>query len=213
MKDDKVREDPFYLWCTESTVREIHRSHLPTRHHSPGVQLLGDVKVRGQPKKLGKLCKLGVDPSTISRPHKDSLFLLKEESGIELYDNLLIPVVPKLQNVRDAIKFTSFKNHVEGGILLALHIVKVNPLHQDNRSGLPVEHSVVPIMLEESSKTLIGTPFLGYVVASFLTERDNVPWINLIVVDHFPIGVSYRGSHLQAFKFFRREWHHEVGSP
>jgi hypothetical protein len=28
----------------------------------------------------------------------------------------------------------------------------------------------------------------------------NVPWINLIVVDHFPVGVRYRGTNLQALK-------------
>jgi hypothetical protein len=160
------------------------------------VKLLGDIKVRGQPKKLNKMCKLDVEPSTISHPHKDSLFLLKEECGIELRDDLLIPVVPKLQNVGDVMTFTSFKNPIEGCILLALHIVKVNPLHWDNWPGLPIEYSVIPILLEECPKTLISAPFLGRVLASFLTERDNVPWINLVVVDHFPVGVSYRGSHL-----------------
>jgi hypothetical protein len=89
----------------------------------PGVKLLRVVKVRRQPKELGKLCKLDVEPSSLGHPHKDSLFLTKEESRIELYDDLLIPVVPKWQKVRDAMKFTCFKNSVEGDILLALHVV------------------------------------------------------------------------------------------
>jgi hypothetical protein len=59
------------------------------------VKLLRDVKVRRQLKELGKLCKLDVEPSSISHPNKDSLFLIKEESGIELCDDLLIPIVPK----------------------------------------------------------------------------------------------------------------------
>jgi hypothetical protein len=51
---------------------------------------------------------------------------------------------------------------------------------------------------------LVGATFLGRVVASFLTECDNVPWINLFVVDHFPVGVSYWGPHLEALKLFGR---------
>jgi hypothetical protein len=99
MKDDKVRKDPIYLRCTESTVRDIHRRHLPSRHHSPSVKIRGVVKVTGQPKKLGKLCKLDVEPVAIGHPHKDPLLLVKEDSGIELYDDFLIPVVPKLLKV------------------------------------------------------------------------------------------------------------------
>jgi hypothetical protein len=38
-----------------------------------------------------------VKPSAISHPHKDSLFLVKEESGVELNDDLLVPVVAELQ--------------------------------------------------------------------------------------------------------------------
>jgi hypothetical protein len=35
-------------------------------------------------------------PSTISHLHKDPLFLVKEESGVELSDDFLILIVPKL---------------------------------------------------------------------------------------------------------------------
>jgi hypothetical protein len=87
--------------------------------------------VRGQPKNLDKLCKLDVEPSAISHPHEDPLFLVKEESGIELCDDFLILVVLKLQNASDAMKFTSFKDSVEGGIFFLPHIVKVNPVHGD----------------------------------------------------------------------------------
>jgi hypothetical protein len=38
-----------------------------------------------------------MEPSAISHPYKDPLFLVIEESGVELRDNFLIPVVPKLE--------------------------------------------------------------------------------------------------------------------
>jgi hypothetical protein len=38
-----------------------------------------------------------MEPSVISHPHKDTLFLIIEESGVELEDDFLIPVVPILE--------------------------------------------------------------------------------------------------------------------
>jgi hypothetical protein len=69
--------------------------------------------VRRQPKNLYKLCDLDVEPSSISHPHEDSLFLVKEESSVELSDDFLILVVLKRQKLSDAIELTSLKNLVE----------------------------------------------------------------------------------------------------
>jgi hypothetical protein len=52
--------------------------------------------VRTQPKELGKLSELDVELLAICHPHKDSLLLIKEESGVELCDDLLVVVVAKL---------------------------------------------------------------------------------------------------------------------
>jgi hypothetical protein len=125
------------------------------------VKLLRDVKVRRQPKELGKLSELDAKPSTICHPHKDSLLLIKKESGVELYDDLLVPVVAKRQKVGNAMELTSFQNFVEVHILLSLHVVQVYPLYLDNRRSLPIEHIVVPVLLKESPKALVSAPFLG----------------------------------------------------
>jgi hypothetical protein len=161
MENGKVREDAVYLGSTEVTVWVIHWSHLPCSHHSPGVKLLGVIKMGGQPKYLSKLRKLYVEPLTISHPHKNPLFLVKEESGVELSDDFLIPIVSELQKVGDAMEITSFNYSIEGGILLLPHVVKMNPLHRNDMLGLPVEHSVVPILLKEGPKMLVGASFLG----------------------------------------------------
>jgi hypothetical protein len=44
-----------------------------------------------------------MEPSVISHPHKDSLFLVIEESGVELGDDFLISVVPKLEYISDTM--------------------------------------------------------------------------------------------------------------
>jgi hypothetical protein len=42
------------------------------------------------------MCELDVEPSVISHPHEDSLFLVKEESRVELNDDFFILVVVEL---------------------------------------------------------------------------------------------------------------------
>jgi hypothetical protein len=54
------------------------------------------------------LFEIDVEPSAISHPHEDSLFLVIEESGVKLNDDLLVLVVVELQQVSDAMEVTSF---------------------------------------------------------------------------------------------------------
>jgi hypothetical protein len=44
-----------------------------------------------------------MEPSVISHRQKDSLFLVIEESGVELGDDFLISVVPKLEYISDTM--------------------------------------------------------------------------------------------------------------
>jgi hypothetical protein len=54
-----------------------------------------------------------MEPFAISHPHKDPLFLVIEESGVEFGYDFLIPVVPKLEQISDTL-------HRIQGILLAV---------------------------------------------------------------------------------------------
>jgi hypothetical protein len=67
-----------------------------------------------------------MEPSTISHPHKDPLFLVIEESGVELIDDFLILVVPKLEQINDTMQVTRLKNHVKMHVLLAPHILNIH---------------------------------------------------------------------------------------
>jgi hypothetical protein len=60
--------------------------------------------MRRQPKDLGELCELDGEPLAIGHPNKDSIFLVKVESGVELRDDLLVPVVTEQQQVSDAME-------------------------------------------------------------------------------------------------------------
>jgi hypothetical protein len=102
------------------------------------VKLLGDVKLRRQLENLSKLSKLDGEPSAIGHPSNEPLFLVKEESGVELCDDLLVPIVVELQQISDAMKITSFYNFVEMHILLLSHAINVNPLMLDHRRCLRV---------------------------------------------------------------------------
>jgi hypothetical protein len=73
-----------------------------------------------------------MEPSAISHPHKYPLFLVIEESGVELEDDFLIPVVPKLEQISDTMQVTSFKYPVEVHVLLFPHVFNINLLLLDH---------------------------------------------------------------------------------
>jgi hypothetical protein len=70
-------------------------------------------------------------PSALSHPQKEPLFLIIEESGVELEDDFLILVVPKLEQISDTMQVTSFKYHVEVHVLLP-HVFNINILLLDH---------------------------------------------------------------------------------
>jgi hypothetical protein len=69
-----------------------------------------------------------MEPSAISHPHKYHLFLVIEESGVELRDDFLISVVPKLEQISDTMQVTSFKYPIEVHVLLVPHVFNINIL-------------------------------------------------------------------------------------
>jgi hypothetical protein len=71
-------------------------------------------------------------PSVISHPHKDPLFLVIEESGVEIGDDFLILVVPKLKQISNTMQVTSLKNPVKMHILLVPHILNIHILLLDH---------------------------------------------------------------------------------
>jgi hypothetical protein len=72
-----------------------------------------------------------MESSTISHPHKDPLFLVIKESGVELRDNFLILVVPKLEQISDTMHVASFKYPVEVHVLLVPQVFNINILLLD----------------------------------------------------------------------------------
>jgi hypothetical protein len=73
-----------------------------------------------------------MDPSAISHPHKDPLFLIIEESGVELGDDFLILVVTKLEQISDTTQVTSLKNLVKVHVLLVPYIINIHILLLDH---------------------------------------------------------------------------------
>jgi hypothetical protein len=71
-------------------------------------------------------------PSAINHLHKDPLFLVIEKIGVELGDDVLIPVVPKLEQISDTMQVTSLKNPVKVHVLLVPHILNIRILLLDH---------------------------------------------------------------------------------
>jgi hypothetical protein len=72
-----------------------------------------------------------MEPSAISHSHKDPVFLIIEESGVELGDDFLIPVVPKLEQISDTMQVTSLNNSVKMHVLVP-YILNIHILLLDN---------------------------------------------------------------------------------
>jgi hypothetical protein len=89
-------------------------------------------------------------------------------------------------------------------ILLAPHVVNMDPLMFDHWSSLWVNHSLVPILMKEGPESLISAPLLRRVVVGPVVESDQVHWVLLGVIHNFSVGVSDREPDLQALKLFRR---------
>jgi hypothetical protein len=200
MQHKKVRKQPLNLGKMETTVLDVHGSHLP-RHHDPSrLKLLGDVQLRRQPKNLSKLSKLHMEPSVISHPHKDPLFLVIEESGVELGDDFLIPVVPKWEQISDTMQVTSLKNPVKMHALLVPHILSIHILLLNHWRWLQIMHSSIPVLMKEGLESLISAPLLDQVVASLAAEMDRIQGILFAVVHNLSRGVNLQRMHLGALR-------------
>jgi hypothetical protein len=73
-----------------------------------------------------------MEPSASSHPHKDHLFLVIEKSGVELGDDLLIPIVLNLEQISDTMQVTNLKNPVKVHVLLIPHILNIHILLLDH---------------------------------------------------------------------------------
>jgi hypothetical protein len=141
-----------------------------------------------------------MEPSAISHPCKDPLFLVIEESGVELWDDFLIPVIPKLEQISDTMHVTSLKNPVKVYVLLAPHILNVHILLLDHRRWLQIKHSLIPILMKESSESLITAPLIDQVVARLVAEMHHIHGILLAIVHDLPRGVNLWRIHLEALR-------------
>jgi hypothetical protein len=61
-------------------------------------------------------------------------------------------------------------------------------------------------LIKECPKSLISVSFLGWVVARLVSEIHQGHWILLAIVHNIPVGVNYRGPHLEALNLIERLW-------
>jgi hypothetical protein len=139
-----------------------------------------------------------MEPFAISHPHKNPLFLVIEESGVELGDGFLILVLPKLEQISDTMQVTSLKNHVKMYVLLVPHILNIHILQLDHWRYLRIKHSLIPVLMKEGLESLISAPLLNQVVASLVVEMHHIQGILLAVVHNLSCGENLRRMHLEA---------------
>jgi hypothetical protein len=131
-----------------------------------------------------------MEPSAISHPHKDPLFLIIEESEVELGDDFLILVVPKLEQISDTMHVTSLKNPVKMHALLVPHILNIHILLLDHWRWLHIKHNPIPISMKEGLESLISAPLLDQVVAGLAAEMHHIQGILLAIIHNLSRGVN-----------------------
>jgi hypothetical protein len=141
-----------------------------------------------------------MEPSAISHQHKDPLFLVIEESGVELRDDFLIPVVPKLEQISDIMQVTSLKNPIKMHVLLVSHILNIHILLLDHWRWLWIKHSPIPVLMKEGPESLISAPLLDQVVTSLVAKMHHIQGILLAVVHNLSRGVNIQRMHLEALR-------------
>jgi hypothetical protein len=136
-----------------------------------------------------------MEPSAISHPHKDSLFLVIKENGVELGDDFLILVVPKLEQISDTMQVTSLKNPVKMYVLLVPHLLNIHILLLDHWRWLQIKHNPIPVLMKEGPESLISAPLLDQVIASLAAEVYHIQGILLAVVHNLSRGVNLQRMH------------------
>jgi hypothetical protein len=131
-----------------------------------------------------------MESSAISHPYKDLLFLVIEESEVELRDDFLIPIMPKLEQIGNTMQVTNLKNHVKMHVLLVPHILNIHILLLDHRRWLRIKHNSIPVLMKEGPESLISAPLLDQVVASLVAEIHHIQGILLVVVHNLSRGVN-----------------------
>jgi hypothetical protein len=113
-----------------------------------------------------------------------------EESEVELGDDFLILVVPKLEQISDTMHVTSLKNPVKMHALLVPHILNIHILLLDHWRWLQIKHSLIPVSMKEGLESLISAPLLDQVVAGLAVEMHHIQGILLAVVHNLSRGVN-----------------------
>jgi hypothetical protein len=141
-----------------------------------------------------------MEPSAISHSHKYPIFLVIEESGVELEDDLLIPVVPKLEQISDTMQVTRLKNPVKMYVLLVPYILNIHILLLDHWRWLQIKYSLIPVLIKEGPESLISAPLLDQVIASLAAEMHHIQGILLAVVHNLSCGVNFWRMQLEALR-------------
>jgi hypothetical protein len=121
-----------------------------------------------------------------------------EESGVELRDDFLIPVVPKLEQISDTMQVISLKNPVKMHVLFVPHILNIHIWLLDHWRWLRIKHSPIQVLIKEGLESLISAPLLDQVVASLAAEMHHIQGILLAIVHNLSRGVNLLRMHLEA---------------
>jgi hypothetical protein len=127
----------------------------------------------------------------ICHPNKPLSICIKVKSGIELPDNLFVPIILEAHHLSHLQLITSLFDEVEVLVALGCHPLPINPFGLYHRLLLVKIDQPVPIGVEERPKAPIGTLLAANIDWSFRSLIDCCLLGLLRVLEEHPIGVLH----------------------
>jgi hypothetical protein len=118
---------------------------------NPVILLHGKLVLKA--KQTGKLTDCDLILSLVHHPHELLSIDIKVESGIELIDDLIVPIILEAHHLCHLELITSGFDVVEVRVATGLHPLLVNPLGQYHRLLLVEINGPVPIRVKEGPNT------------------------------------------------------------
>jgi hypothetical protein len=147
---------------------------------------------------------LGCDKSHLKLVPPSHLYLLlavlvKEKCGVELAEDLIVPIVLEFHHLGELQSITGISNMIKILVAAVLHPLPVDPLGFNNWLVLGELHREVPVHVEQSPKPRVPT-HLPTFVDRCLTSCVEGGEVSLLGVDHGSLGATpNRSLHLEVF--------------
>jgi hypothetical protein len=203
VKAVKLMQEVLNLQWGGPDTSSIHKEHILLLENvisvNPVIRLHSKLILKA--KQLGKLWDCDLILSSICHPHKLMSIDMKVESGVELTDDLIVPIILEAHHLCHLELITSGFYAVEVGVVTGLHPLPVYPLDIYHMLLLVKVDGLVSIGVQIGPKPSIDALLAAVVHGSTTSFIDCLLLGLLGIFERHTIGPLLRRMHLESFRF------------